>query len=83
MQFRFLAGLVQEDLRAFQTSRATAGPFERHVRIPGGSPGLGPDLMQILDLKAAAAQQPDHVAVAEVKLHRLITGLRGYRPKRA
>jgi hypothetical protein len=39
--------------------------------------------MQILDLKAAAAQQPDHVAVAEVKLHRLITGLRGYRPKRA
>jgi hypothetical protein len=30
--------------------------------------------MQILDLKAAAAQQPDHVAVAEVKLHRLITG---------
>jgi len=23
------------------------------------------------------AQQPDHVAVAEVKLHRLITGLRG------
>jgi hypothetical protein len=30
--------------------------------------------MQILDLKAAAAQQPDHVAVAKVKLHRLITG---------
>jgi hypothetical protein len=53
------------------------GPFERQVRIPGGSPGLGPRLMQILDLTAAAAQQPDHVAVAEVKLHRLITGFRG------
>jgi hypothetical protein len=39
--------------------------------------------MQILDLKAAAAQQPDHVAVTEVKLHRLITGLRVYRPNRA
>jgi hypothetical protein len=33
--------------------------------------------MQILGLKAAAAQQSDHVAVAEVKLHRLISGLRG------
>lgn len=28
LQFRFLAGLVQEDLRAFQTSsRAIAGPI--------------------------------------------------------
>ena len=33
--------------------------------------------MQILDLKAAAAQQPDHIAVAEVKPRRLITALRG------
>ncbi len=33
--------------------------------------------MQILDLTAAAARQPDHVAVAEMKLHRLITGLQG------
>jgi hypothetical protein len=32
--------------------------------------------MQILDLKAAAAQKPDHVAVAEVKLHRMLAGRR-------
>jgi hypothetical protein len=31
--------------------------------------------MQVLDLKAAAGQQPVRVAVAEVKLHQLIAGL--------
>src|SRR5271170_7958003 len=34
--------------------------------------GRRPDLDQVLYLEAAAAQQPDHVAVAEVELHRLV-----------
>ncbi len=37
-----------------------------------GGAGLGPELEQILHLQAAAAQQPDHVAVTEVEHRRLI-----------
>jgi hypothetical protein len=40
--------------------------------MPCGSAWLGPELEEILDFQAAAAEQPDHVAVAEVEFHRLI-----------
>src|ERR1700727_3229388 len=48
------------------------GPFEGHVRVSRRGVRVGPELEEILHLQAAAAQQPDHVAVAEVELHRLI-----------
>src|SRR5258706_16301008 len=55
-------------------ARPLPGPFEGGERVRGGRAGRGSDLDQILDLEAAAAQQPDHVAVAEVELHRLVVG---------
>ena len=48
-------------------------PFKRDEWVPGGSFWLGAELEEVLDLQAAAAQQPDHVAVAQVELHRLIS----------
>ena len=47
-------------------------PFEGDERVPGGGARLRPQLEEIFHLQAAASQQADHVAVAEVELHRLI-----------
>jgi hypothetical protein len=47
-------------------------PFQGRQRISCGSTWPGPELEGILDFQAAAAKQPDHVAVAEVEFHRLI-----------
>lgn len=58
-------------------ARPLPGPFEVGERVRCRGAGLGSQFEKILDFQATAAQQPDHVAVAEVKLHRLITGLRG------
>src|ERR1700735_3298660 len=53
-------------------TRPLPGPFERDEGVAGHCPRVGPELDEVCDLQAAAPQQPDHVAVAEVKLHRLI-----------
>src|SRR5579863_1086603 len=47
------------------------GPFQAGQRVPGGRIRRWLDLDEILDLETAAAQQPDHVAVADVELHRV------------
>src|ERR1017187_2230917 len=47
-------------------------PFQGCQRISCGSTWPGPELEEILDFQAAAAEQPDHVAVAKVEFHRLI-----------
>src|SRR5262245_17830719 len=48
------------------------GPFEGGEGVRGRGAGRGPYLDQVLDVEPAPAQQPDHVAVTEVKLHRLV-----------
>src|SRR5208282_6779623 len=53
-------------------ARPLPGPFEGDERVPGGGARLRPQLEEILHLQSAAAEHPDHVAVAEVELHRLI-----------
>src|SRR5690348_4145485 len=47
------------------------GPFQAGERVLGGRSRRGPQLDEVLDLEAAAAQQPDHVTVADVELHRV------------
>jgi hypothetical protein len=59
---------VQRQLRL----ELAPGPFKRDERVPGGGAQLRPELNQVLHLQAAVAQQPDHVPVAEMELHRLI-----------
>src|SRR6516225_11802980 len=48
------------------------GPVEGDERVPGGGVGAGAEFEEILDFQAAVAQQPDHLAVAQVELHRLV-----------
>jgi hypothetical protein len=59
------AGAVPAQARQ-ESQRAASGP----ARSRGiGGARAGPELDEVLDLQAAAAQQADHLAVAEVKLH--------------
>src|SRR5215471_16105339 len=53
-------------------ARPLPRPFEGGERVRGGGAGRGPHLDQVLDVETAPAQQPDHVAVTEVKLYRLV-----------
>src|SRR5215470_18342833 len=55
-------------------ARPLPGPVQRGELVAGGGARLGLQLDEIFDLKTAAAQQPDHVAVPEVEFHRLIIG---------
>ena len=47
------------------------GPFEGGDRVPGGRARRGLDFDEVGDFEAAAAQQPGHVAVTDVELHRV------------
>src|ERR1700728_5017504 len=53
-------------------ARRLPSPLDRGQRPARRRPGRGPQFQQVLDLEAAAAKQPDHVAVAEVELHRVV-----------
>jgi DNA-binding PadR family transcriptional regulator len=55
-------------------ARPLPGPVERDERVPGFCFWLRPELNEVFHLQAATPQQADHVAVAEVELHRLIIG---------
>jgi hypothetical protein len=50
------------------------GPVKRDERVPGFCSRFRPELDEVLYLQAAPPQQADHVAVAEMELHRLIIG---------
>src|SRR5437588_7007265 len=47
------------------------GPFQAGQRVLAGRARRRLELNEVLDVEAAAAQQPDHVAVADVELHRV------------
>jgi hypothetical protein len=53
-------------------ARPLPSPFHGHEPVPDGSATPGPELAETGHLQAADAEQPDHIAIKQAELRRLI-----------
>src|SRR5436190_1840002 len=76
ISIRLLCPIEPKDLAGLPDllARPLPGPLDGGQRVRCDGTGAGPELEEVLDLKPAAAEQPDHVAVAEVELDRVVVG---------